>query len=123
MKIEAGKDYLQRNGWRWRCYSTEGTEPYPLLGAILTENGWVMERKAKDGLSQSEVGGDVIAKWVDKPEVDWSLYSKWDKCIIQAQSGHRYVADVNFVFDPVDGWINYGEYRKIPAKYRRKISS
>lgn len=63
LKIETGKEYLLRNGWRMRCYATDGGGRFPVHGAYQNDDGeWVHE-------SWSESGGILIGDF-DHQDLD-----------------------------------------------------
>lgn len=49
MKIELGKQYKTRDGREVRIYATDGTDDFPVHGAVLTAAGWKSAFWAKNG--------------------------------------------------------------------------
>lgn len=51
LKIEVGKEYLQRNGNRFRVYAVDGGGRYPVHGAFydILQQEWVLSSKTSDG--------------------------------------------------------------------------
>jgi hypothetical protein len=78
LKIEAGKEYLLRNGWRMRCYATDGARARPIHGAYQTASGvWEPESWARTGRVMN--GGDddrrdIISPAPETIEVDCWLW-------------------------------------------------
>jgi hypothetical protein len=74
LKIEAGKEYLLRNGWRMRCYATGMDSTYPTHGAYfrpqLKSNGWSYSGWNADGSHPSATSFDIISEAPETIEVD-----------------------------------------------------
>jgi hypothetical protein len=75
LKIEAGKEYLLRSGWRMRCYATDGGGEYPVQGAIWDANTdewdmgiWQLDGRVIDG--RTDDGSDIISPAPETVEVD-----------------------------------------------------
>lgn len=79
--IEPGKFYRLRNGQKYRCHSNDCYGVYSINGEQLTQKGWVAFLLTKEGKNYFGSNGkdplDIIAPWVDKPEVKWSALPAW----------------------------------------------
>jgi hypothetical protein len=80
LKIEAGKEYLLRNGWRMRCYATDGGGFHPIHGAYFdtATRDWVSHDWTKRGhwsaARTREDGADIISPAPETIEVDCWLW-------------------------------------------------
>lgn len=73
LKIEAGKEYLTRDGSRARVYATDGEVFFPVHGAIYDGGGWELASwrgTGKHHNSPSTSGYDIISEAPKPIEVD-----------------------------------------------------
>ena len=75
LKIEAGKEYILRNGWRMRCYAVTGGYKGEIAGAIGHPSGvwapssWHVTGAWKHG-ALCESGKDIVAPASEKVDVN-----------------------------------------------------
>lgn len=79
MNIEVGKYYKTRTGHKVRIYATDGGGVYPVHAGILLGTGWKIACYTKAGgeFVNENADNDIIAEWIDKPEMDISVLPKW----------------------------------------------
>ena len=90
MKIEVGKFYRTRDGRKARIYALDGTDEYPIHGAILYLNGeWgsYVWNNAGCYLPTQPHPSDLVSEWIDKPEVDWSAMPRWAEWVAMDKDG------------------------------------
>jgi len=66
MEIETGKFYKTRDGMKVRIYAVDGYPDYPIHGAILTDDDWVVEQWTQEGFylwRERECWADIISEW------------------------------------------------------------
>ena len=68
--IEIIKQYTPRHGREVRIYATDGVGPYRVHGATLEQDGWTLQKWAKNGNSiagsNSPKDEDLVEAWVPK---------------------------------------------------------
>jgi hypothetical protein len=83
LKIEQGKEYLLRNGWRMRCYATYVGSGHFIHGAYKSVDGdWVVMAWSKDGGYQTTEGPDrldIISEAPKTIEVDCWVWVYGDR--------------------------------------------
>jgi hypothetical protein len=91
MNIEPGKFYKLRNGYKYRNYVTDGGGNCPNHGAYLfgDEDKWhqISHRKNGSSVSDGDSVWDIIAPWIDKPQMDTSVLPAWWKSYAMDESG------------------------------------
>ena len=67
MELSIGKWYRTRNGHKVIIYALNGMDPFPVHGAILTEDGWAIKTWNRDGYDWniSESPKDIVGVWVE----------------------------------------------------------
>ena len=73
LKIEAGKEYLLRNGWRMRCYATDGEADEPIHGAYFEGDAWRISEWMIGGWWNGDISPspmDIISEAPKTIEVD-----------------------------------------------------
>jgi hypothetical protein len=70
MKIEVGKFYKTRSGFKARIYATDGKSDLPIHGAIFEYESWDIATWTLTGANL--IGGqpfwaDLIEEWIESP--------------------------------------------------------
>lgn len=78
LKIEAGKQYVTRDGKRVRIYATDGRGALPVHGAVFNEGWWCATEWYADGryvsnvrLPEYESAMDLVAEYDWRQEIPW----------------------------------------------------
>lgn len=92
-EIEPGKFYRLRNGGKYHCLSiTSMKEGLPIVGELLTDEGWLWVTHGVDGRSAVYEEYDIVAPWRSTPVVNWKAMPEW----------------IEGVFSNTDGaWLGY----------------
>lgn len=125
MKIEVGKFYKTRNGRKARIYAVDGTDEYPIHGAILDRtDGWCIYVWRNDGgnLPSQPYHSDLISEWTDRPEVDWSAMPKWAEWYAIDGNGIPRWFNGRMPSIKDDIWVNYELWGVVPFEYAPKWS-
>lgn len=71
MELNVGKWYRTRDGRKVIIYALNGMDPFPVHGAILTEDGWAIRVWNRDGYdwNSSESPKDIVGVWMEPPSL------------------------------------------------------
>jgi len=108
LTITPGKHYKTRDGSQARIYADDGARPFTIHGAIMGDLGWEYASWDSSGLFQCSRKSpqDIIAEWIDKPEVNWSVIPPSHKLVAMDESADWW----SFEKAPAKGdsaWISF----------------
>lgn len=89
MTIEPNKFYRIRSGKKARIYAIDGAGERPVHGAYEDLCGWYVNNWSEHGVFANgmESDLDLIADWVDAPEVDWPAMPIWVSHLAKDSNG------------------------------------
>lgn len=87
-----GKFYKTRDGKKARIYATDGSDSFPIHGALYICGEWRADVWTASGgeLIAEPSDRDLIAEWKDAPEVDWSVIPPEIQFVALCYSGEAY---------------------------------
>lgn len=92
LNIQPGKFYRTRDGRKARVYVIDGSEPYPVHGAVFEIGSWDCRTWRLNGRYSND-NCDLIAEWIDKPEIDWSKMPEGTVAVFNScKSGHWFAS-------------------------------
>jgi len=119
-----GNFYRTRDGRKARIYATD-CEIHGAINEI--ENHWEAIQWMKSGKHRHCENLDLIAPWIDRPEVNWSALAAWHRWVAMDENGEWF----SYVLKPVriiskmwstDPEGNDDEFFQIRATYAPKFS-
>jgi hypothetical protein len=115
--IEAGKFYRTRDGRKARIYATDGQSPLSIHGAIALDVGWNTFRWEKNGSyyeGSEESQNDLIAEWIDKPQIDWSVMPEGAVAVAMDGKGTWRAFPDKVPVKVGNGWVRAGAMKLYP---------
>lgn len=114
--IEPGKFYRTRDGRKARVYAVDGESPYSIHGAVLIDTGWQAHGWTICGSwgAGLERHLDIVAPWIDLPEVDWSKLPDSITCVTADKDGEAWAwtcePDEVAIVEWAKGWDVEGDF-------------
>ena len=124
MKIEVGKLYRTRNGYKVRIYATDVEGELPIHGAFYCpeDSLWELNAWRENGIDGEYCPDfDIIGEWKEPIDFDPDCLPAWAKWIAMDKNGDwRVYVDEPIIYDEFGMWEIVKSYGVIPKEYSPK---
>lgn len=124
LKFEVGKCYRSRCGDKYRVVATDCNFTHPIVAIPEKGIAILVTREGFFGFPNDMNGKDLIAPWLDAPEVEWAAMPKWANYVSKDSSGNwNYSIREPYIESGESEWmIRDGCFSQIPNSYCPKWS-